>query len=92
MPWYMWSMMGTPVVTAFGTACYDLIDVCHVISRCCGLFREACGYTTSACSYFFVGMFVGTVCMLMFRVVSIRHGIRLVAALKPFILEDGTHG
>ena len=26
-------MMGTPVVTAFGTACYDLIDVCHVISR-----------------------------------------------------------
>jgi len=62
--------MGTPVVTAFGTACYDLIDVCHVISRCCGLFREACGYTTSACSYFFVGMFVGTVCMLMFRVVT----------------------
>ena len=75
MPWYMWSMMGTPVVTAFGTACYDLIDVCHVISRCCGLFREATGERIPSvpCSYFFVG----TVCMLMFRVVSISGWLRL---------------
>jgi hypothetical protein len=60
--------MGTPVVTAFGTACYDLIDVCHVISRCCGLFmglfREATGERIPSATLFGSYFFVGTVCML----------------------------
>ena len=57
MPWYMWSMMGKPVVTAFGTACYDLIDVCHVISRVlcrCSVLRR-----DTPCS--FIGMYGSTV-------------------------------
>jgi len=69
----MWSMMGTPVVTAFGTACHDLIDVCHVISRLWVVprRRQASGYPPLVLT-----SFVGTVCMLMFRVVSISGWLR----------------